>query len=242
MHSSMVMSVQRWVTVLNFLDRLDKEVKFQVLGHKNRETWLGLIMDFAANLLSSSTPTHTHDFDNHNNCYGRSKTSLMQSFSGLPEIRFFDGLNSETVSESMRITTFKIAALLNGLVSLMICTHNLTILTKTKEIIRYCELFGYGAKMLSTYVSIILTHVSVLAEDIKHILKGSSTFMPTHAPSRPALACPIMPIMDQHFRAHSSPTNYSQTTIMFINNKRSIHSPNISTKASNNKINSPTRK
>jgi hypothetical protein len=29
---------------------------------------------------------------------------------------------------------------------------------------------------------------------------------------------------------------------MFINNKRSIRSPNISTKASNNKINSPTRK
>jgi hypothetical protein len=83
--------------------------------------------------------------------------SIVQNFSGLPEIRFFDGLNSETVSESTRIMIFKISILLIGLGSLMICTHNLIILTKTKEMIRYCESFGYGGKTLSTHVSIILT-------------------------------------------------------------------------------------
>jgi hypothetical protein len=39
-------------------------------------------MDSTADLLSSSTPTHTHDFDNHSNGYGRSKTELMQSLAG----------------------------------------------------------------------------------------------------------------------------------------------------------------
>jgi hypothetical protein len=56
------------------------------------------------------------------------------------EIRFFDGLNSETIG----ILIFKIVDLLIGLGSLMICTHNLITLTKTKEIILYCESFRYG--------------------------------------------------------------------------------------------------
>jgi hypothetical protein len=88
---------------------------------------------------------------------------------------------------------FKIVVLLDGLGSLMICTHDLIILIKTKEAIRYCELFGYGGKTLATHVSIILTRVNVW---IKHAFKGFSTFVPTHAPSGPALSCPIMPIMD----------------------------------------------
>jgi hypothetical protein len=50
----------------------------------------GSNMDFVVNLLSFSTPTHTHDFDNHINGYGRSNTALMQSVSGLPEIRIVD--------------------------------------------------------------------------------------------------------------------------------------------------------
>jgi hypothetical protein len=87
-------------------------VKSQVLGHKERETWRGLIMDFVANFLSFSTPTHTHDFDNDSNGYAHLKTALVQSISGQPEIRFFDGLNSEMVSELTRITIFKIVILL----------------------------------------------------------------------------------------------------------------------------------
>jgi hypothetical protein len=73
--------------------------------------------------------------------------------------------NLNSNSESMRITIFKIVVLLDGLGSLMICTHDLIILIKTKEAIRYCELFGYGGKMLSTHVSIILMRVSVPTED-----------------------------------------------------------------------------
>jgi hypothetical protein len=41
---------------------------------------------------------------------------------------------------------FKIVVLLNRLGNLMICTHDLIILAKTKEMIRYCESFGYGDK------------------------------------------------------------------------------------------------
>jgi hypothetical protein len=69
-------------------------------------------MDSTENFLSFLTPTQTHGFDNHNSGYGHLKTALVQSFSGLPEIKFFDGLNSEMVSESMRITIFKIVVLL----------------------------------------------------------------------------------------------------------------------------------
>jgi hypothetical protein len=47
----------------------------------------------------------------------------------------------------------------------MTCTHDLTILTKIKEMTRYYKLFGYGGETLSTYVSIIITKVSVPVED-----------------------------------------------------------------------------
>jgi hypothetical protein len=54
------------------------------------ESWLGLFTDYAAILLSFSTLTHAHDFDNHSNGYGRSKTELVRSISGQPEICFFN--------------------------------------------------------------------------------------------------------------------------------------------------------
>jgi hypothetical protein len=41
----------------------------------------------------------------------------------------------------------------------------LTVLTKTKETTRYCGSHVYGGKTLSTHVYIILTQVSVPAED-----------------------------------------------------------------------------
>jgi hypothetical protein len=50
------------------------------------KSWRGLITDSAAHLLRFSMPTHTHYFDNHSNGYGRSKTALVWSVSGLPEI------------------------------------------------------------------------------------------------------------------------------------------------------------
>jgi hypothetical protein len=47
----------------------------------------------------------------------------------------------------------------------MICINDLIILTKRKETISYCESFRIGGKTLSIVISIILTHVSVHAED-----------------------------------------------------------------------------
>jgi hypothetical protein len=64
--------------------------------------------------------------------------------------------------KSMRIMIFKIADLLIGLGSLMICTHDLTVLTKTKETICYCELFRYSGKTLSTIISTVLTELVYL--------------------------------------------------------------------------------
>jgi hypothetical protein len=51
-------------------------------------------MDFAASWPSFSKPTHTHDFDNYDG-YGRSKTALVRSFSGLPENCLINGLKPE---------------------------------------------------------------------------------------------------------------------------------------------------
>jgi hypothetical protein len=60
---------------------------------------------------------------------------------------------------------FKIINLLIGLGSLMICTLDLTVFSKTKVTTHYCKSFGYGGKTLSTHVSIILMKVSIPAED-----------------------------------------------------------------------------
>jgi hypothetical protein len=65
----------------------------------------------------------------------------------------------------MRIMIFKIVVLLDGLSSLMISTHDLNLLTKTKEMTRYCELFGYGGSTLSNIVANDLMHISVPVED-----------------------------------------------------------------------------
>jgi hypothetical protein len=61
------------------------------------------------------------------------KIALVRSFSGLLEIRFFDGLNSELDLKTMRIIIFNIVVLLSQLGSLMICTHDLYVLTKRKR-------------------------------------------------------------------------------------------------------------
>jgi len=68
---------------------------------------------------------------------------------------------------------------------------------QNKETIRYCEPFGYGGQNALNTVAIVLTHVSVPAENgsqqsstFTHALKGTSTYVPTHAPSGPALSCP----------------------------------------------------
>jgi hypothetical protein len=56
-------------------------------------------MDFAANLLSFSTPTHTHDLDNQRDAYNDPKTSLVQSLADSRKSVLSMGLNIETVPE-----------------------------------------------------------------------------------------------------------------------------------------------
>jgi hypothetical protein len=48
-------------------------------GHKTSGSGRGLITDSIAYLPSSSTATQTHDFGNHSNGYGRSRTALARS-------------------------------------------------------------------------------------------------------------------------------------------------------------------
>jgi hypothetical protein len=70
--------------------------------------------------------------------------------SRLPEMASTIGFETQRRFQNLeRIMIFKVVLLLNGLSSLMICTHELTVLTKTKETTHYCESFGYSAATLS---------------------------------------------------------------------------------------------
>jgi hypothetical protein len=46
---------------------------------------------------------------------------------------------------------FKIVILLNQLGNLMICTHDLTVLTKQKKMARYCGSHAFGGNTLITH-------------------------------------------------------------------------------------------
>jgi hypothetical protein len=188
MHSLTVMIFQRQVTVLNGSGQIDHRSEFSGLGPKISETWRGLIMDSTDNMLSSSMPTHTHNFDNHNNGYGRSKTALVWSLADRWKLVSLTVWNSETVSESERITVFKIAIFLIRLGNLMICTHDLITLTKAKEMTRYCGSNTFGGKVGLNTVSIELMQVSVPIEN------RSNSHQPSH-----------MPLRVQHPHAHSCP-------------------------------------
>ncbi len=68
--------------VLNGSGQIGNWSKTSGLGYKMDEDQQGLIMNFAVNFLSFSTPTQPHGFDNHSNGYGHSRIMLMQSVSG----------------------------------------------------------------------------------------------------------------------------------------------------------------
>jgi hypothetical protein len=119
---------------------------------------------------------------------------------------------------------------------------NLIILTKTKETIRYSESFGYDGKSALNTISNDLMHVSVPEEDIEHALRGSSTFMPSHAPSKLALVCPMMPIMYQYFHAHFKSYKLLTNNQNNTTTNKSVHNPNSSIKTTNNKITPSTTK
>jgi hypothetical protein len=60
---------------------------------------------------------------------------------------------------------------------------------------------------------------------------------PSHMPlGGLALSCPLIPVVDQNFRTHIKPYKLSTNTKPH-KQQRSIHSPNISTKATNNQNN-----
>jgi hypothetical protein len=63
------------------------------------------------------------------------------------------------------IRIFKIVILFIWLGSLMTCTHDLTILTKTREMTRYCGSFRYGGKGALDKHFYRSSGVSVPAED-----------------------------------------------------------------------------
>jgi hypothetical protein len=94
---------------------------------------------------------------------------------------------------------FKVATFLSRIGSFMICTHDLTVLTPKKEIIHYCESFGYGGKNALTDISNDLTHVCVLAEEGSQQL---ATF--THTPSEPILLYPLQVLHVTHKQRKSS--------------------------------------
>jgi hypothetical protein len=109
---------------------------------------------------------------------------------------------------------------------------DLIVLTKRKEMIRYCESFRYGGTMLSNIVANDLTHISVPALIDKsfpsygHFTSSPShghfTSSPTH---RHFTQCPIA--------KHKQPNN-------LINRMEAYASPNSSTKShkqANNLIN-----
>jgi hypothetical protein len=127
-------------------DRTDGWVKSSGLSPKKRESWWGFNTDFAASLLSFSKLAHTHDFDNHSDGYRRSKQHSCRALADCRKSDSSTALKLGFFSEMMRVMIFNIVKFFIGLGSLMICTHDLTVLTKTKEMTRYCESFRYGGK------------------------------------------------------------------------------------------------
>jgi hypothetical protein len=66
---------------------------------------------------------------------------------------------------------------------------------------------------------------------------------PSHMALRgPTILFPLMPLVDQYFHTYFNVLQAKHKYQTFINNKEIIHSPNISTKATNNQIRSETTK
>jgi hypothetical protein len=89
-------------------------------------------MDSVAYLPSSSMPK-THDLGNHSHGYDHSKTALARSYQidGKLILRWME--TRKRFWNWMRIMIFNVAILLSRLGSLLICTHDLYILTKRRR-------------------------------------------------------------------------------------------------------------
>jgi hypothetical protein len=115
------------------LDRTDRWVNFSCLRNKKRESWWGLFTDYIDHLTSFPALIHTHIFGNHSNGYGHLKqpTCGVSWIAGNPILQRLRNLDS--ISKTTRIVIFNVDMLLSRLSSLMICTHNLYVLTKRKR-------------------------------------------------------------------------------------------------------------
>jgi hypothetical protein len=117
------------------------------LWYKMDEDRWGLNADFATNSLRFSMPTRTHESDNHNNSYGYPKTVGVRSFSGTTRNWFsLHRLETRTLfwtSAGITILSLLLAYLIR--VTLW-HAHDLYVLTKTKELIRYCGSHVFGGE------------------------------------------------------------------------------------------------
>jgi hypothetical protein len=86
------------VTVLNWFqtERIGEWIS-QIYGPKMSKTRWGLITDSVAHLVSFFMPTHTHDFDNQSDGYGRLKTADVQSSTDCRKIASSTVWNPEMV-------------------------------------------------------------------------------------------------------------------------------------------------
>jgi hypothetical protein len=133
-------------------DRTDRWVNFSDLWPKKHQSWWGLFMDSVDHLTSFRAPTHTHIFGNQTFVtviWKQPMCGVLRIAVKLILQRFW---NLDSISKSTRVMIFKFVHLLNGLGNLMICTHDLTILTKTKETTHYCESFGLRWQNRSQHV------------------------------------------------------------------------------------------
>jgi hypothetical protein len=108
----------------------------------------GLNTDFAANSLGFSTPTHMHESSNYINGYGHPKTTIAQSISGTAGNQFrSNGLESRNgfgLWRGLKFSSLLVGYLMES--DIMTCTHDLIILTKTKEATRYRGSHTFGGK------------------------------------------------------------------------------------------------
>jgi hypothetical protein len=130
---------------------------------------------------------------------------------------------------------FNVAIMLSQLGSLMICTHDLYILTKRKKkIICYYKSFGYGGQVALDKRFYRSNEVSVPAENGSNIpIMGFSLTSPYNGLFK---SSPNGLFTNKLL--HVSINN----KIIFINKKEAYTFPNSSTEATNNKIRSSTTK
>jgi hypothetical protein len=69
----------------------------------------GFVYGFRSQLAHFSTSTHTHDFSNHSDGYGHSKTAFVWSSADHRESNSSIGLTSTRFRTTVRFMTFKLA-------------------------------------------------------------------------------------------------------------------------------------